>query len=116
MTSVQEEIRERIGVALRFGPDAPVLVLVDPEDGVPWWFGLRADHLFEDCPARRRSLPRMREWGGPDGQGRGLVDPLGTDICGWCQRVWRARNPAARGDGSGSPAIQDPNSTQREIK
>lgn len=60
---------------------------------VPWWIGDGIDHLFETCPARTRSLPTLRKYGW-DVQGQGTVDPLGTDICGWCVRVWKARNPA----------------------
>jgi hypothetical protein len=59
---------------------------------IPWWHGIYADHLYETCPARTRTLPdELRgEVGG--GQGRGGIDPLGTDVCGWCRRVWIARN------------------------
>ncbi len=67
--------------------------------GVPWWFGVYVDHLYEECPARRRSLPELR-LGGHDRQGYGTVDPLGTDICGWCRRVWLARNPQYKPGGA----------------
>ena len=50
----------------------------------PFWLGEYVDHLYEQCPARRRQ-------GGARGQG--MVDPEGTDICGWCYRVWKARQP-----------------------
>lgn len=59
---------------------------------VPWWFGLTTDHLYEGCPGRRRSLPELRRYGW-DHQGLGTIDPLGTDVCGWCVRVWKARHP-----------------------
>jgi hypothetical protein len=59
---------------------------------IPWWHGVYADHLYETCPARTRTLPELRQ-SGCDGQGRGGIDPLGTDVCGWCRRVWIARNP-----------------------
>jgi hypothetical protein len=59
------------------------------------WFGLNVDHLYEGCPARLRSIPQMLvEWG-REGQCIDLVDPEGTDICGWCVRVWRARSKKA---------------------
>jgi hypothetical protein len=57
-----------------------------------WWLGLTVDHLYETCPGRTRGLPELRQ-AGWDGPGRGTVDPLGTDVCGWCRRVWIARNP-----------------------
>ena len=60
-----------------------------------WWIGLSCDHLYESCPGRVRSLPELR-LSGWDKQGRGTVDPLGTDICGWCRRVWIARSGGAR--------------------
>jgi len=59
-----------------------------------WWPGIAIDHLYETCPARRRSLPELERYDMPTGQGWGTVDPLGTDVCGWCVRVWKARNPA----------------------
>ena len=48
----------------------------------PFWLGEYVDHLYEQCPVRRRQ-------GGVRGQG--TVDPEGTDICGWCYRLWKAR-------------------------
>jgi hypothetical protein len=63
------------------------------------------DHLYPNCPALRRQCRgqepqrlsgilalvvdgvEQEEWRNPDG----LVDPEGTDICGWCRRVWRTR-------------------------
>jgi hypothetical protein len=45
------------------------------------------DHLYLSCPTLKRACgiwePRRLI---------GDVDPLGTDICGWCRRTWRARN------------------------
>jgi hypothetical protein len=56
----------------------------------PWFTGLRCDHLYQHCPALRR--------GGRDplrpAIGRGAIYPEtddGEDICGWCLRVWRAK-------------------------
>ena len=63
---------------------------------VSWWPGLTVDHLYTRCPARTRSLPALRRNSMPTGPGNGLVDPAGSDICGWCQRVWRARNPTTQ--------------------
>jgi hypothetical protein len=58
---------------------------------VECWMGVVADHLYERCPARVRSLPTLRAYGWAR-KCRGLVDPWGSDICGWCARVWQARN------------------------
>jgi len=63
-------------------------------DTVAAFLGLTTDHLYTNCP----HLVRMVD--NPDNAGYhwlgdraiGEVDPLGTDICGWCQRVWMARN------------------------
>jgi hypothetical protein len=60
----------------------------------PWWLGLTSDHVYENCPGRRRGLPELAK-AGWDGPGRGSLDPEAGDVCGWCLRVWRARNPAA---------------------
>lgn len=57
---------------------------------VPFWFGIAVDHIVENCPLRtgsRERLTRSGHWR----QGVDLVDPDGTDICGWCLRVWKAR-------------------------
>lgn len=59
-----------------------------------WWFGQYVDHLFEGCPNRLRGMAELRRHG-HDRMGLGTVDPLGTDICGWCRRVWVARNGVA---------------------
>jgi hypothetical protein len=80
-----------------YGPPDPVALL-----------RASVDHLYPDCPLLRRICrgrePRLlkgialvqggrtEEWGGD-----GLVDPLGTDICGLCQRWWRARHREAVG-------------------
>jgi hypothetical protein len=57
------------------------------------WLGSIAgpDHLYPTCPA----LARTKPWG--DGWPRPCsadVDPDGTDLCGWCVRVWHARHEA----------------------
>lgn len=57
----------------------------------PWWLGTTSDHLFEQCPARQRSLPELRRCGW-DKQGIWGLDPEGTDVCGICFRWWRARS------------------------
>lgn len=59
-----------------------------------FWIGLACDHLYENCPLRIRSLPSLKLYGW-DNKGRGTVDVFGTDICGWCLRVWKGRNHAA---------------------
>ncbi len=61
---------------------------------VTCYLGVIVDHLYENCPGLQRSRNRGDKWG-LDWVGmpaRDLVDPLGTDICGWCRRVWIARN------------------------
>ena len=58
---------------------------------VPAYMGQTVDHLYQHCPLLKRTDPNS--W--PEVIGRqtaGLVDPLGTDICGWCQNVWRSRH------------------------
>jgi hypothetical protein len=60
----------------------------------PAWVGLITDHLIEACPHRarsRRQLERHGWWA----KCRSQVDPDGTDLCGWCVRVWKARNRKA---------------------
>jgi len=54
--------------------------------------GVTVDHLYPYCPAllkATRSTPFRHYW-----VGKRLaveVDPEGTDLCGWCVRVWKAR-------------------------
>jgi hypothetical protein len=45
----------------------------------------RADcaHLYRTCPAMRHHRGLLRE--------TQPVDPLGSDVCGWCVRVYVAR-------------------------
>jgi hypothetical protein len=57
----------------------------------PAWMGINVDHLIEACPHRERSRAEL-ERHGMWRQCVGLVDPDGTDLCGWCVRVWKARN------------------------
>lgn len=58
--------------------------------------GLSADHLYDTCPARQRSLPELtRCYGDAAGRLVGSVNPLGTDACGTCVRVWRSRQAKA---------------------
>jgi len=54
--------------------------------------GLTTDHLYDTCPSLVRSVERQPLVYGIGQRLQGEVDPLGTDICGWCQRVWIARN------------------------
>ncbi len=61
--------------------------------------GITVDHLYSDCPSMKKAHAAVVH--GADGPGvlwvgRELiteVDPMGTDICGWCRRVWKARKP-----------------------
>lgn len=57
----------------------------------PWWKGTVSDHIYETCPALRRSEPELKRHGWY-GVGRGELDPEGGDVCGICLRWWRARN------------------------
>lgn len=48
-----------------------------------WFLGLTCDHLYGDCPNRKRGeaeLTRAGWWM----QGRGPIDPHGSDVCGLC--------------------------------
>lgn len=49
----------------------------------PWWPGLTCDHLYADCPSRRRGEAELRRVGWWFA-GKRPVDPHGTDICGLC--------------------------------
>ncbi|MDQ3028617.1 MAG: hypothetical protein M3R09_01010 [Actinomycetota bacterium] len=60
-------------------------------DVEPWWLGLTSDHLYKDCPARQRSLPELARVGW-DKAGSGGISPADDEVCGWCRRVWLARN------------------------
>lgn len=61
-----------------------------PENSVtPWYLAPMGaiDHLYQTCPALRRSLRPGEE----PVQGSGALYPEAGDVCGWCVRVWRAR-------------------------
>lgn len=60
-----------------------------------WWMGLRGDHLYEQCPGRRKSVPRMQNLGWSTDMKSTLIDPDGGDLCLWCVRVWKARHRQA---------------------
>lgn len=60
----------------------------------PWWIGITSDHLYETCPVLQRSKPELARVGW-DRAGSGEINPEGGDVCGWCLRVWRARERAA---------------------
>lgn len=47
------------------------------------------DHLFPECPALRRSDQSFVR--GPLTDGLVNFDPYDPTVCGWCQRVYRAR-------------------------
>lgn len=58
---------------------------------------LRNDHLLEDCPALQRVEPWPPGSDGPaywqgDPSWFHLPSPNPGDVCGWCTRVWIARN------------------------
>lgn len=59
----------------------------------PWWMGITADHVYENCPARQRGVPELQRVGW-DRIGSGEINIDGTDVCGICVRWWRARNKA----------------------
>ena len=55
------------------------------------YMGLTVDHLYTHCPLLGRTKPAS--WLGVVGRPTvDKVDPLGTDICGWCRHVWRLRH------------------------
>lgn len=57
------------------------------------WSGVTVDHLYEDCPNRRRGEATMRRWG-LWFKCVGEVDPHGTDLCGLCvHRYDRSAHP-----------------------
>ena len=59
--------------------------------GAPCWMGLTCDHLIENCPNRLKARAQLEFYGWWK-QCVGEVDPDGGDLCGWCVRVWKARN------------------------
>jgi len=63
-------------------------------DTVAAFGGLNVDHLYRDCPLLKGLMSHESQGFNQylGAELRGEVDPLGTDICGWCQRVWMARN------------------------
>ena len=68
-----------------------------------WYAGLTCDHLYPDCPNRKRgetSLRRCGWWevGGP------RLDPHGSDICGLCLHRLQPRRSRRRSD-RGRPMI-----------
>lgn len=50
---------------------------------VPWFGGVTKDHLYDDCPSRKRGLPELERVGW-DRLGGDAIDPHGTDVCGLC--------------------------------
>lgn len=48
-----------------------------------WFAGLTCDHLYADCPNRKRGEAELRRVGWW-GIGIGTVDPHSTDVCGLC--------------------------------
>jgi hypothetical protein len=53
--------------------------------------GLTGDHLFPDCPHLKRSKP-LHPGEALGRQCAGKVNVDGGWLCGWCVRVWKARN------------------------
>lgn len=51
------------------------------------------DHLFVNCPALARVKPWKQPWPAIT---LDLVDPHGTDLCGWCVRTWNLRSAGSR--------------------
>ena len=57
------------------------------------------DHLYSTCPALARVKPWSVGKANRDQWPRttvDLVDPEGTDLCGWCVRVWKARSKVVK--------------------
>lgn len=48
------------------------------------------DHLYPNCPAIRREAQHA-VGGGKIIKLLVSVDPFGTDLCGWCVRVFKSR-------------------------
>lgn len=48
-----------------------------------WFAGLTCDHIYADCPNRKRGLSELvrANW---DQVGGDDLDPHGTDVCGLC--------------------------------
>jgi len=53
-----------------------------------WYVSDYADHIYDTCPGLRRGLH-----GRSPRRGCGALYPEAGDVCGWCLRVWRARQP-----------------------
>lgn len=56
------------------------------------YMGLTVDHLYQSCPAYKR-MHRDPRWPWIGRECVATVDPQGTDLCGWCQRVYASRHP-----------------------
>lgn len=56
----------------------------------PFYMGTVSDHIYDTCPAFLRSKPVMERHDMAT-VSRFSLDPEGTEVCGWCQWVWRAR-------------------------
>jgi hypothetical protein len=54
--------------------------------------GVTCDHLYQNCPGLNRSLSLAGERFLVGVRLISTVDPLGTDICGWCVRKWMGRS------------------------
>ncbi len=58
------------------------------------FLGVTVDHLYHNCPALQRSINAGTTWQGQWKMGdkaRGTVDPMGSDVCGWCRSVYIAK-------------------------
>jgi hypothetical protein len=55
---------------------------------IPWWMAPmgRMDHLIPTCPALLKESK-----GNPLKGSYSVGDPYDYSVCGWCQRVYRAR-------------------------
>lgn len=73
--------------------ELPEICLLEAGGAVTWYMAAPTgymDHLFRTCPAlQRESKGKVRKMETPVG------DPYGWGVCGWCQRVYRARHKAA---------------------
>jgi len=68
-------------------PFIDAIAAADPDaTWEPWYPGELADHLYATCPGLNRGRRDFRPQ-----VGRGAIDPEGSDVCGWCVRVWKAR-------------------------
>lgn len=73
-----------IGICAALAEARQGIAATHPEHVTDWYQGDTVDHLYPTCPGVRHRPLRP---------GRGALHPEAGDVCGWCLRVWRARQP-----------------------